>query len=92
MEIDLGTGRTHQIRVHFSEHGFPLIGDPLYRTHWQPHKLDEEIRTQSKLLTRPLLHAWRLEFEHPCTAQTLRLEAPIPFDIAAFIAYLNIPN
>jgi len=60
------TGRTHQIRVHLTHLGHPIAGDPLYgrREHFDRH----------------LLHAWRLEFEHPSTGEILRFEAPIPAD------------
>ena len=88
VEIDLGTGRTHQIRVHFSENGFPLLGDPLYRSHWQPQRLEESIREQIHLLERPALHAWKLEFRHPCTEDLLKLEAPIPDDMKVLLAHL----
>ena len=88
VEIDLGTGRTHQIRVHFSENGFPLLGDPLYRSHWQPQRLEESIREQIHLLERPALHAWKLEFRHPCTDDLLKLEAPIPDDMKVLLGHL----
>jgi 23S rRNA pseudouridine1911/1915/1917 synthase len=60
------TGRTHQIRVHLTHLGHPIAGDPFYgrREHFARH----------------LLHAWRLEFEHPSTGEILRFEAPIPAD------------
>ena len=88
VEIDLGTGRTHQIRVHFSEHGFPLLGDPLYRSHWQPQRLEESIRELIHTLERPALHAWKLEFYHPCTKELLKLEAPIPDDMKLLMEHL----
>ena len=86
VEIDLGTGRTHQIRVHFSEHGFPLLGDPLYRSHWQPQKLEDSTRALVETLNRPALHAWKLEFEHPLSKHVLSLEAPIPDDMKSFMS------
>lgn len=89
VEIDLGTGRTHQIRVHFSEHGYPLLGDPLYRNHWQPMKISEDLREEARALTRPALHAWRLKFRHPRTGEELRIEAPIPQDMQFFIDRLH---
>lgn len=60
------TGRTHQIRVHLTHLGHPIAGDPFYgrREHFARH----------------LLHAWRLEFEHPSSGELLRFEAPIPAD------------
>ena len=85
VEIDLGTGRTHQIRVHFSEHGYPLLGDPLYRMHWQPQRLDETTLKLVELLGRPALHAWRLEFRHPITDELINLEAEIPLDMKSLL-------
>ena len=61
VKCQLKTGRTHQIRVHLSHHGFPLVGDPLY--HPQP---------QGRLM----LHAYRLSFVHPFTLEKISLEAP----------------
>lgn len=69
----LGSGRTHQIRVHASHMGHPLVGDELYG---------------GPLLSerpRQLLHAWRLELLHPMTKEWIRLEAPVPPDMEVFI-------
>ena len=60
------TGRTHQIRVHLQYLGHPIAGDPLYGKRGD--------------FARHLLHAWRLEFTHPTTGETIRCEAPLPED------------
>jgi 23S rRNA pseudouridine1911/1915/1917 synthase len=66
----LHTGRTHQIRVHLSHAGHPLVGDTLYGG-------------KSQLgLERPALHAWKLSFQHPVRGATLSFEAPFPDDFA----------
>lgn len=65
LEIDLETGRTHQIRVHLASIGHPLAGDWLYGT------------TDA---VRPMLHAAGLEMTHPLTGQPLRVTAPLPED------------
>lgn len=85
VEIDLGTGRTHQIRVHFSEHGYPLLGDPLYRANWQPQRFNEMIRSMVASFSRPALHAWKLAFQHPISGEYLELEAPLPGDMVSLM-------
>ncbi|PWK15806.1 RluA family pseudouridine synthase [Tumebacillus permanentifrigoris] len=69
VQASLGTGRTHQIRVHFAHLGHPLVGDELYggRTDW---------------LDRQALHAKYLRFTHPITQEELEIEAPEPNDFA----------
>ena len=69
VELELETGRTHQIRVHMAHIGHPLTGDFLYGTE------------DSALISRPALHSWRLELTHPITGARLALEAPLAEDI-----------
>lgn len=69
VELELETGRTHQIRIHMAHIGHPLTGDFLYGTE------------DSALIPRPALHSWRLELTHPITGERLALEAPLPEDI-----------
>lgn len=63
------TGRTHQIRVHLSEAGCPILGDPVYA--------DEFV---AKRASRALLHALRLEFLHPISNEAIAVDAPVPED------------
>jgi 23S rRNA pseudouridine1911/1915/1917 synthase len=79
VEIRLHTGRTHQIRVHFADHGHPLLGDPVYGR--SPR--DERTRAIARALGRPALHARLLAFDHPGTGRRVSFEAPIPADILA---------
>jgi 23S rRNA pseudouridine1911/1915/1917 synthase len=65
------TGRSHQVRVHLAELGHPVAGDRLYGGGPAP---------------RPYLHAWRLVLPHPRDGAALRLEAPLPDDMRAFLA------
>ena len=74
VEVDLETGRTHQIRVHFAEAGFPLISDALYGGK-QAQRPD--------LIARQALHAWKLAFEHPRTGKALSFTASPPKDFKA---------
>lgn len=66
VDVNLITGRTHQIRVHFASIGHPLLGDPLYGGKNQPS------------VGRLMLHARRIEFTHPTTGQPMVFEAPEP--------------
>lgn len=72
VEIDLGTGRTHQIRVHMKHHGTPILGDAMYGSSSANRKYNA---------SRQMLHAWKLGFEHPITKQLMELEAPVPIDM-----------
>lgn len=71
VEVELITGRTHQIRVHMKHRGTPVLGDPIYGS---------ESANQKYGVTRQLLHAYNLEFEHPMTRVPVKLTAPIPSD------------
>ncbi|MBZ4421440.1 RluA family pseudouridine synthase [Myxococcus sp. RHSTA-1-4] len=86
VEVDLFTGRTHQIRVHMAESGHPLLGDALYGAGRKAKGLAAEAQ---ELLGRQALHAWRLSFAHPRTGKVLELEAPIPADFTAALALLR---
>ncbi len=80
LEIDLETGRTHQIRVHLKATGHPLIGDPTYgEARWKG--LPVPLRRPLKTFPRPALHAWRLAFAHPVTGEPVQVEAPVPEDM-----------
>jgi 23S rRNA pseudouridine1911/1915/1917 synthase len=70
LELDLVTGRTHQIRVHLEAIGHPIAGDPLYGT--------GTARRGPDGLERLFLHAWRLELTSPSTGKLIRAEAPLP--------------
>ena len=69
--MTLETGRTHQIRVHLQAIGHPVCGDPEYG------------RAGAYGLTRQFLHAARLAFAHPATGAPVRVESPLPDDLAA---------
>lgn len=86
VRVSIGTGRTHQIRVHLSEHGFPLVGDALYGG---VHKrLPTHLAAVAKL-TRPFLHAARLSFTHPTSGRAMTFEAPLPPDLRSVITALR---
>ena len=67
LDIKIDTGRTHQIRVHLAEIGYPIVGDGVYSNGKNPFGVEGQ-----------MLHAKSLEFKHPKTGETLKLEAPLP--------------
>lgn len=77
LEVDLETGRTHQIRVHLAWLGCAVVGDTVYG------------RRRNQLgLARHFLHAWRLCLQHPRTGEPLQFEAPLPEELQAILASL----
>lgn len=84
LEIGLETGRTHQIRVHFSAFRHPLVGDPLYGS---DPKLAQRLG-----LDRQWLHAVRLEFEHPTSGEWLAFNSEYPADLEGALEILRNPD
>ena len=82
LEVRLLTGRTHQIRVHLAHAGHPILGDDKYGD----FALNRALAGRG--VKRLLLHAASLALAHPLTGERLRLEAPLPDDIEAFIETL----
>ena len=85
LEVRLETGRTHQIRVHLSEHGTPILGDPVYGGSVS----DPYVREIGRTLARQALHAAVLGFVHPVTSQPLRFETEPPPDFQAALEALT---
>ncbi|MGQ0628766.1 MAG: RluA family pseudouridine synthase [Phycisphaerales bacterium] len=83
LEVDLKTGRTHQIRVHLSHLGFPLLGDDMYGGH------PLELRDGSTF-ARQALHAAMLSFRHPATGVPMQFEAPLPPDLRRLLDDLSL--
>jgi len=77
LELDLVTGRTHQIRVHLAALGHSVAGDSVYGT--------GTARRGPDGLDRLFLHAWRLELVSPASARLVRAEAPLPSDLEAVL-------
>ncbi|MEX1038475.1 MAG: RluA family pseudouridine synthase [Acidimicrobiia bacterium] len=78
VSVNLETGRTHQIRVHFAAIGHPVVGDPAYGT-----------RRDAGLSPRIFLHAGELSFVHPVSGETLVVTSPLPADLSAVLARLE---
>jgi 23S rRNA pseudouridine1911/1915/1917 synthase len=90
-EVALHTGRTHQIRVHLSEAGHPLLADPVYGGLRREARLpaSDPVRRAAEAIGRQALHAARLSFDHPRTGRRLTFEAPVPADLARGLAVLR---
>jgi 23S rRNA pseudouridine1911/1915/1917 synthase len=81
VKVELETGRTHQIRVHFSALHHPLVGDTTYGA--------DPVLAKSLQMSRPWLHAAQLRFAHPVTGQALDFHAPYPADLTRSLALLS---
>lgn len=86
VEVDLLTGRTHQIRVHLAESGHPLLCDSMYGA---GRKAKGRAAEAQEVLGRQALHAWKLAFPHPRTGKVLHVEAPLPADFEAALKVLR---
>jgi 23S rRNA pseudouridine1911/1915/1917 synthase len=90
LEIDLKTGRTHQVRVHCAAIGHPVVGDATYG--WEKRWKDLAQRPMQDLtraIRRQMLHAWKLSFVHPRTGQWMHFESPVPKDMASVLESLR---
>lgn len=90
MRLKLETGRTHQIRVHLSETGYPLVGDEVYGGSGRLANIrDTVLRKLVKELGRQALHAKTLGFIHPVTGEYLEFDTELPEDMRRIIEYLD---
>jgi 23S rRNA pseudouridine955/2504/2580 synthase len=87
LEVTIKTGRTHQIRVHLASQGHPIAGDEKYGD----FEWNRQIQKQGSrpALKRMFLHAWRLQFNHPVTAERVALQADLPPDLKDYIAHAS---
>jgi len=88
LEVEIKTGRTHQIRVHCASMQHPVIGDTVYGYRQPTGSLSKTLKS----VTRQMLHAWRITFTHPETGKSLHLEAPIPLDMENVLNGLREKN
>ena len=91
LDIQLGTGRTHQIRVHMNNEKHPIIGDPLYGKNTFIKKgINASLREFIKNFKRQALHAYNLEFTHPVSKKIISLNAELPDDMNNLIKILEM--
>lgn len=88
VEVEIKTGRTHQIRVHLASINHPVVGDALYNEGRDNTINDVEIKRAVESLGRFFLHSERLAFTHPVTGERLEFEAQIPMELKALLQML----
>ena len=89
LDVELKTGRTHQIRVHLSWLKHPIVGDELYGGGRDNNIQDVQLRAQVRKLKRQFLHAEQLGFRHPHTGEQMRFLAPLPSALAHLLEKLE---
>ncbi|MFO7560125.1 MAG: RluA family pseudouridine synthase [Desulfobacterales bacterium] len=91
LELEIKTGRTHQIRVHCTAIQHPIVGDPVYGSRGAAARIRllKERGRLIKHVSRQMLHAWRLAINHPATGQQVSFEAPLPEDMVELIRDLK---
>lgn len=90
LELELDTGRTHQIRVHMAYLRAPLVGDPVYGGRQRlPRTPDEAVKRLIRGFPRQALHARRLAFAHPATGNLLAYDSPLPEDLTELLEALR---
>ncbi len=89
LAVDIETGRTHQIRVHLSAAGYPVVGDRVYGGKGRLASVrDPALRARLSMLPRQALHAWRIVFVHPRDSRKMEFVAPLPEDMRDLMDYL----
>ena len=89
LDVELKTGRTHQIRVHLAWLKHPVVGDEVYGGGRDKTVLDVRLRAAIRKLHRQFLHAERLGFRHPVTGEPMQFIAPLPIELENMLAELD---
>jgi 23S rRNA pseudouridine1911/1915/1917 synthase len=89
LRVQIGTGRTHQIRVHLAHLGHPVVGDGAYGQGRENSIRESALRQRIKALGRHFLHAQRLAFEHPRTGKPMEFTSPLPEELERFLGQLS---
>ncbi|HVF27872.1 MAG TPA: RluA family pseudouridine synthase [Pyrinomonadaceae bacterium] len=85
LDVEIKTGRTHQIRVHLAWLKHPVVGDEVYNAGRDRNVSDAQVRLMITKLNRQFLHAAHLGFRHPRTGESLRFSAPLPDGLQEFL-------
>jgi len=87
LRVRIATGRTHQIRVHLSHFGHPVVGDRVYGRNQEHVLADSRLRAAVSAFDRYLLHACLLEFRHPVTGEKVSFASELPPEFAGFLDF-----
>jgi 23S rRNA pseudouridine1911/1915/1917 synthase len=88
LDVELKTGRTHQIRVHLAWLKHPVVGDETYGAGRDNQIQDARLRAQIRNLNRHFLHAEKLAFTHPETRELVKFESPLPAELSEVLAWI----
>ena len=95
LNVEIKTGRTHQIRLHFASAGHPLLVDSIYGQHEAFYlssikkKYKQSDPEEKPIISRLTLHAYELELDHPATGERMKFMAPLPHDMEALLKVLR---
>lgn len=89
LDVELKTGRTHQIRVHLASIKHPVVGDDVYGSGRENNLQDVQLRARICKLNRHFLHAEQLGFRHPKTGEQMRFNAPLPGQLTQLLDVLE---
>ncbi len=90
LQLELDSGRTHQIRVHMQSIRHPIVGDPVYGGRQRiPSQADEIFIQHLRGFHRQALHAFRLSLDHPVTGEHMSWQAPLPKDMVELLAVMQ---
>jgi 23S rRNA pseudouridine1911/1915/1917 synthase len=89
VDVEIKTGRTHQIRVHLASISHPIVGDETYNEGRDKTVADPEIKKAIQDLGRFFLHAERLSFTHPKTGERMQFGSPLPVELENFLTKLE---
>jgi 23S rRNA pseudouridine1911/1915/1917 synthase len=89
LDVELKSGRTHQIRVHLSWMKHPIVGDDVYGGGRDNTVQDPKLKAGIRKLGRPFLHAQQLGFRHPATGDLMQFSAELPPDLEQVLTALE---